>query len=439
MLWLGLASALTMESLRFLTPERARDVADSFGTPCYVYDAATMRERATQALNFPNAFGLTVRYAMKACPNSVILKLFDSMGLHFDASSTHEARRAMRVGIASSKISLSTQELDDSFSALIAEGVTMNACSLAQVEAFGEAFPGGTLGLRFNPGVGSGGTSKTNVGGPSSSFGIWHGNFDEVQDLVDKYGLTVNRVHTHIGSGSDPAVWQRVSRLSLDLCERLGPSVTTLNLGGGFKVARMSDEKATDMQTIGVPVLDEFHDFKTRTGVDLKLELEPGTFLVANAGSLVTTVQDVVSTKAGSEDGHDFLKLDCGMTDILRPSMYGSQHPIVVVPATDEARDDSSDYVVVGHCCESGDLLTPAPDEPGTLFDRPSVRAVKGDLAVIESTGAYCAAMSAKGYNSFPEPPEVLLCTNGELLLIKRRSTLDQLLANECTDVEDLV
>lgn len=92
-----------------------------------------------------------------------------------------------------------------------------------QIEALAANVPGAKVGVRFNPGLGSGGTAKTNVGGPSSSFGIWHGEFAAVVKAASN--LDVVRVHTHIGSGSDPAVWTRVARLSLDLCERLGDGV----------------------------------------------------------------------------------------------------------------------------------------------------------------------------------------------------------------------
>ena len=163
-------------------------------------------------------------------------------------------------------MSLSSQELPDFFPELIRAGVKLNACSLHQLEAYGAAFPGGEVGLRFNPGLGSGGTGKTNVGGPDSSFGIWHELLPQAQAIVAKHKLKarpsaftlanqarngadvlamtqVVRIHTHIGSGSDPAVWQRVSGLSIDLCRKF-PDVTTLNLGGGYKVGRMAYEKA---------------------------------------------------------------------------------------------------------------------------------------------------------------------------------------------------
>jgi len=102
------------------------------------------------------------------------VQIFDRMGLHFDASSGYEVRRAIRAGIEASRISLSSQEFPQDFKELYELGINFNACSLSQLESFGKLFPGGKCGIRFNPGRGSGGTGKTNVGGPSSSFGIWH-------------------------------------------------------------------------------------------------------------------------------------------------------------------------------------------------------------------------------------------------------------------------
>ena len=98
------------------------------------------------------------------------------------------------------------------------------------------------------------------------------------------------RIHTHIGSGSDPVVWQSVTGLSLGLVEEF-PDAVALNLGGGYKVGRMSYETSTDLQKVGAPVKKEFEDFSVRTGRKLKLEIEPGTFLVANAGTLLCSVQ----------------------------------------------------------------------------------------------------------------------------------------------------
>ena len=191
----------------------------------------------------------------------------------------------------------------------------------------------------------------------------------------------------------------------------------------------MSYESSTDLAVVGAPVKEAFEAFAAETGRELKLEIEPGTFLLANSCAVVTSVQDKVTT--GTAEGHTFLKLDMGMTEVLRPSLYGSQHPLVSVGADGELPSTQAGYVVVGHCCESGDLLTPAPDEPETIAERLMGDVSIGDYVVIEGSGAYCAGMSSKNYNSFPEAPEVMKRVGGDFALIRRKQTLDQILVNE--------
>ncbi|MEM9282470.1 MAG: diaminopimelate decarboxylase, partial [Verrucomicrobiota bacterium] len=159
---------------RFLDHASASVIADAFGSPAYVYDKRSLVANAEAVLAFPNAFGLTARYAMKASPNAAIVRIFDQAGLHFDASSGHEVRRMIAAGVAAKKISLSAQELPDDLGELLDAGIDFNACSLAQLDRFGQLMPGAEVGVRLNPGAGSGGNNRTNVGGPSSSFGIWH-------------------------------------------------------------------------------------------------------------------------------------------------------------------------------------------------------------------------------------------------------------------------
>lgn len=410
---------------RFIDFTTAQTVAEQFGTPVYVYDQASLEANAAAVLAFPNAFGLTARYAMKASPNAAILQIFKKAGLSIDASSGYEVRRAIAAGYAPEQISLSTQELPQDFAALYEAGIEINACSLSQLERFGKAFPGRTIGLRFNPGAGSGGNNRTNVGGPGSSFGIWHEWIDQVQELVARYELKVIRIHTHIGSGSDPAVWQKISSMSLDMV-RLFPDVVALNLGGGYKVARMANEVGTDLQECGAPVADKFREFAAETGREIRLEIEPGTFLLANACAVLSRVQDVVST--GSE-GYEFLKLDTGMTEILRPSIYGAQHPISILQP--EPATETCQYMIAGHCCESGDILTPAPGDPELLSTRELPVTAIGDFCVIDGAGAYCAAMSTKHYNSYPEAAEIMLDAQKQPHLIRRRQAPADLWANE--------
>ncbi|MEM9160046.1 MAG: diaminopimelate decarboxylase [Verrucomicrobiota bacterium] len=409
-----------------MNSEIAFQIQDQFGTPCYVYDEAELRSQADKILNFPNAFGLTARYAMKASSNANILRLFDSMGLHIDASSGYEVRRAVSAGIAPEKISLSTQELPADIKELMELGISLNACSLNQLEVYGQLFPGGKVGLRFNPGLGSGGTQRTNVGGPASSFGIWHEYIAKVKDILATHDLHVFRIHTHIGSGSDADVWIRAVSLSLEIVKQF-ETVTTLNLGGGYKVGRMPDEKTTDIDYVGEPMKQMFLDFAQDTGRKIHLEVEPGTYLVANSCTILSRIQDTVST---GDEGYEFIKLDTGMTDNVRPSMYGAQHPMTVFPADPSERGEQ-DYIVVGHCCESGDILTPMPGDPEALNPRTLTGARVGDLFAIGGAGAYCASMPTKNYNSFPESAEVLLRADKSIALIRKRQELEDIYKNE--------
>src|SRR5690606_23809672 len=122
------------------------------------------------------------------------------------------------------------------------------------------------------------------------------------------------------------------------------------NLGGGYKVGRMEDEKSTDIKEIASPVVKAFKEFFKETGRKIKLEVEPGTYLLAQCGGILSEISSTTST---GEEGYLFYKLDAGMTEILRPSLYGAQHPLWVM----NEEEDLVQALVVGHCCESGDIL----------------------------------------------------------------------------------
>ena len=414
----------------FLTPELVRKIAQEHGTPTYVYDQRTLEEQADKALAFPNASGLTVRFAMKANPNMNILRILHNKGVHIDASSGYEAERAMMAGIPAENILLTSQQIPDNLRELVRKGVQYNACSFHQLAAFAElADRPDEVSLRINPGLGSGGTNKTNTGGPASSFGIWHGEMNGIVDDLRRYKLGIKRIHTHIGSGSDPKVWEKVAGMSLDILAKFGAQglqAKILNLGGGYKVGRMGYESSTNLQACGSPVATAFKRFNQSEWGRLRLEIEPGTFLLANAGAIVAKVADVKGTP-----GYDFIITDTGMTDVARPTLYGAQHPITLVTKDGTSRTTNHNYIVSGHCCESGDILTPAEDNPEELKTRRLHEARRGDLVVVGGAGAYCSSMSPSNYNSFLQSPEVLIDRKGKTHQIRKRQTLAQVVQNE--------
>ena len=406
-----------------LSVEHAAQVRDRFATPCYVYVRGALEAAARRALAFPAPFGLTVRYAMKANPSRGVLELFRGLGLHVDASSDHEVERALRAGFPAGSIQLTSQMPSRRLAEHLARGVLFNACSLHQLEAFGRAAHGQSVSVRMNPGLGSGSTNRTNTGGPASSFGIWHEHLGEVKAIAERFDVKITRLHSHIGSGTDPEVYKRVTRMTLDLAAKL-PDVGVVNLGGGFKVGRMPGEPSADLADVGAHVAQELTAFRDRDGRALGLEIEPGTYLVANAGLVVATCVDVVDT---GHDGYLFAKLDTGMPEVTRPSLYGAQHPIHVLARGRE----EADVIFVGPCCESGDILTPAPGDPEALAPRRVPRPQIGDLVIVGGAGAYCAALSTINYNSYPQAPEVMLEPDGTLRLLRRRQDLDQVWGNE--------
>jgi diaminopimelate decarboxylase len=385
----------------FLSNEQAAALASEHGTPLFVYSRGKLSEQVQTMFAVTAPYGLKVYYAMKANPHPEILKLFRDLGLGIDASSGYEAELAINLGFNPAQIILTSQQLAHNLKDLVAQGVQFNATSLRQLEAYGQLFPGSGVSVRINPGIGSGHSVKVTVGGPTSSFGIWHEYIPQVQEVLAKHNLTANRMHTHIGAGTDPLVWQEAARISLELIKNF-PDADTINLGGGFKVARMDDESGADMPKIGEMIARELTHFAEVTDRQLKLELEPGTFMAANAGMLIAKIDDITDT---GKDGYSFIKIDTGMNDILRPAMYGAQHPIAILNESSEQQD----CVIVGHNCESADLLTPAPGDPEILMPRTLNKANIGDLVLIGGVGAYCTSMSAHGYNGYPSAKEIIV------------------------------
>ena len=371
-------------------------------TPYFVYARDDFSARAEQLMSLSLPYGCIPRYATKANSHPEIISAFDRVGLHFDASSSYEVSELTGQGIAPNKISLSSQQTAHNLDEILSSGVLYIATSLHQLELFlSSPYHPSTVGLRVNPGLGAGHNNRTTTGGANSSFGLWNAYIPQALALAKENSVTIDRLHIHIGSGADPVMWGIVMDTALDIASVM-PDVTSLDIGGGFKVHRYGDEKEADMNEIASVFSQKLTEFKGTTGRKILLEVEPGTWLVAHAGTIIATVDDIVDT---GPDGHTFLRLNTGMNDIIRPSMYGAQHPIEILNTSTKMQE----YVVVGHNCETGDILTPAPSDPEGLEPRLLSEAKIGDNIAIYDAGAYCASFSASGYNSFPNAAEVFV------------------------------
>lgn len=371
-------------------------------TPRYEYSRSAIQTKIDELTSLSLLGGLIVRYAVKANPFPEIIKMMQEGGVYFDASSSYEATELLALGVPGSHISLSSQQPPHNLSELLEAGVLFVATSLNQLEIFLEtANRPQQVGVRINPDLGSGHNNRTSTGGVSASFGIWHEYIEEALALTAESGVIIDRLHIHVGSGADPSIWGEVMERSLAVVKRF-PEVTSLDIGGGFKVHRFGDEKEADMKEIMKVFAWKLEAFTVDTGRKLKVEIEPGTYFVAHAGTLVATVDDVVDT---GKNGYNFLRLDTGMNDFLRSTLYGAQHKIEVMNDAITKKD----YVVVGHNCESGDIFTPGLGDSEAIETRLLKEAEIGDEMRIYDTGAYCASMRAKGYNSFPDAVEVMV------------------------------
>lgn len=371
-------------------------------TPRYEYSRAKIRERIQYLTGLSVPYGLTVRYAVKANSHPEIVKMMNESGVCFDASSSYEATELIKQGIDGHKISLSSQQSPHNLEWLLAQGVLFVATSRKQLETFLKTknHPN-KVGVRINADIGQGHNKRTSTGGVNASFGIWHEYAGDILDLARSAGVAIDRMHIHIGSGADPKIWGGVISKALEVTERFA-DVLSLDIGGGYKVHRYGEEVEADMVAIFEIFSENLKDFFAKTGRKLHLEIEPGTYFIAHAGTLVAEIDDIVDT---GENGHTFLKLNTGMNDFLRSAIYGARHKIEVINNSTEYKD----YVVVGHNCESGDIFTPAAGNPEEIEARKLKLAKIGDEIRIYDVGAYCASMRTKGYNSFPDAVEVFV------------------------------
>ncbi len=412
-------------------------------TPFYLYDEAQIIKKCDTALSMPNAYGLGVRYAMKANSTKAILKTITGQGINIDASSLNEAKRAHMAGVSLDRIMLTTQEVPFGFErkeleTFILKGMKYNVCSLNQYNCIKDfAIKNNVqLSVRIHPGVGSGESATRNTGDNYSCFGVHLSNLPQLLADAKDNGIVFNQVHVHIGSGADPVKWRENIDLELSIIEKyFDSSVKTVSFGGGIKEARMPNEIMADINDLGEYAKAKITEFYEKTGIKLKAEIEPGTFIVANSGYCVTTVIDKKDT---GTDGLNFVLLNGGMEINARPLMYASKHPFYVVSKehglkssefNEEDKKSSYKAVVVGRCCESGD--SQCLDENDTPIECAMIEPEIDDLMVIGGTGAYCSSMTPFNYNSHQQIAEIMVKENKEQVVIRKRQSLEQIVANE--------
>jgi len=395
-----------------------------FGCPVWVYDAQIVREKIAALHQFD-----VVRFAQKACSNIHILRLMREQGVKVDSVSLGEIERALAAGYDpksdSDAIVFTADLIDEATLARVHElRIPVNAGSVDMLEQLGQVSPGHRVWLRVNPGFGHGHSQKTNTGGENSKHGIWYTDLPAALEVIQRYSLELVGIHMHIGSGVDYGHLEQVCGAMVRQVIDFGQDMEAISAGGGLSIPYREGEEAIDTDHYYGLWSAARDKIAAHLGHAVKLEIEPGRFLVAESGVLVSQVRSV--KEMGSRH---FVLIDAGFSDLMRPAMYGSYHHITALAA--DGRDLTQaplvETVVAGPLCESGDVFT--QQEGGKVETRALPEVKPGDYLVLHDTGAYGASMSSN-YNSRPLLPEVLF-DNGVARLIRRRQTIQELLALE--------
>lgn len=417
-LYLRLNTAMPNHSVFQPLAETARQ----HGTPLWCYDAQTIRARIDQLQGFD-----VIRYAQKACSNLHILRLIREQGVLIDAVSQGEIERALLAGYSPAGdpagIVLTCDLFDEATLRRVVElNLEVNTGSIDMLRQLGQQSPGHRVWLRINPGFGHGHSRKTNTGGENSKHGIWHDQVQEALSVIRQFGLKLVGLHMHIGSGVDYAHLEQVGCAMVAAVKALNHDIEAFSIGGGLSTPYRAGDDPVDIQRYANAWRQARQDIEAFLAHPVRMEIEPGRFLVAESGYLVTEVRAV--KKVGSQN---FILVNAGFNDLMRPALYGAYHHMTLLDSQGVPVSRPQHLCVVGGpLCESGDIFT--QDEQG-VTPRLLPEAQVGDLLIMHDTGAYGASMSSN-YNSRTLLPEVLI-EQGQARLIRRPQPLSDLLALE--------
>ncbi|MEM2203892.1 MAG: diaminopimelate decarboxylase [Sulfolobales archaeon] len=392
----------------------AEDLAERFGTPLYVYDKEVIVENYLRLARSIPYEDLEILYSCKANNNPEILVTLRDLGSGLDAVSPFEALLGIRLGFPREKILFTGTSVSDNEMRFVRGelGVMINIDSLSQLKRYGRLFPGTEVSVRVNPGVGAGHHGYAVTGGVTK-FGVYLNQIERVRDIAREFGLRIVGLHMHIGSGIlDASVYGEALDVLLSVARRFS-GLEFIDIGGGLGIPYKPGERPIDLDRFGSVVSKALRDFSQSYG-HVKLRIEPGRYIVGNAGVLLVRVVDIKEVEVNGSR-KIFVGVDSGMNHLIRPALYGSYHEVIPASKADKPKEILAD--IVGNICESGDILA---------LERPMPRLEEGDLLAIMDVGAYGYSMSSN-YNLRPRPPEIMVF-RGEVKLIRGRETFDDLI-----------
>ena len=403
---------LFVENVSFKT------LASTYGTPCYIYSKKYLVEQFSDYKNAFKGYPQTIIcYSVKANSNLSILKVFKEMGSGFDIVSGGELERVIAIGANPKKVVFSgVAKSNEEVRKAIEFGILFfNVESFDELEVINKIAKKtrhvAEISIRVNPDINPKTHPYISTGLKSSKFGIpIRQSFEIYREAKKMKNIKLIGIDAHIGSqilDLDPFEdsLERLENLYFKLKDE-NINIDFIDIGGGLGIKYKDEDRPPSKKKFAQKII------KRMKRINCKLLLEPGRSLVGNSGYLLTAV---VYKKNNYKK--NFLIIDAGMNDLLRPALYGSYHKISKVI---RSRKDEKIYDVVGPICETGDVIA----------KNLSMNDVKlGDILVIHSAGAYGATMSSN-YNTRPKIPEILVSGN-KTFLIRKKETISQILENE--------
>jgi diaminopimelate decarboxylase len=368
-------------------PFSALSLAERFGTPTFIYDSARIKRQYEKIKNAFCGLDHRIHYASKANESREILRYLKDLGAGVDTVSPNEVKRALQLGYQLSDIIFtpscpSISELQWALD----EGIRIHFGGLEYLEILGEQLNGVEIGIRINPALAIEGNQKISTAHAHSKFGVPLDQMDRLKELVKKYNIQLKTLHIH--SGSDVKNWKDLARSFDVLLALLGEfeSVNTLDIGSGLKVKYYESDNQIDLAAYA----DYINKGLKKVNRPIQIIIEPGKFLVAESGYLLTQVNIV---KQGYSTR--FVGVNSGFHHLIRPMYYDAYHHIINIS---NMNDEVLLYDVVGQLCE----------EDTFARNIPLSKVRRGDYLVFENAGAYAYAM-AMTYNLRERPSEVLI------------------------------
>ncbi len=397
-----------------LSNETLTAIAHQYGTPLYVYNQQSIIDQYTSLTNAFSNTNTKFFYACKALSNINILKLIQQQGAGLDTVSINEVKLGLMAGFEAQKVLFTPNCVDfEEVEEAIALGVHINIDSISILEQFGnkygDAYP---IMVRLNPHIMAGGNIKISTGHIDSKFGISIHQLRHIERIVQKLHINVEGLHMHTGSEiKDIDVFLRALEVMLDVVPHF-PNIKYLDLGSGFKVPYAPGDKATDVVLLATKMKERLDVFAKEENKNIDIWFEPGKYLVSESGYFVAKVNLVKQTPATV-----FAGLNTGFNHLIRPMFYDAYHNIENLS---NPEGTERIYTVVGNLCETDTFC----------WDRVIPEITEGDLLVFKNAGAYGFEMSSN-FNARNKPAEVLVKSNQEVQLIRRRECFEDLLQKQ--------